>query len=149
DTRADTSRRHPHVFQLSLTISDTERVEPTYLTLIVGDVDMMFANEIRGDGEVRFPMPNPVFRITPVTLRIERNLRQRCGLFRYRAPYGHGICHSDPSAYFTRTIKTCSEIPLRSFLSSECTLIRLVGGVVSVKVSSFCFPGPMVCTLVN
>jgi hypothetical protein len=77
NTGADAVRRYPQVLEFRLVATYTQRVKPAHLSIPFSNVNVIVANEIRSDREVCFPMFDPVFGISPVTLRLERNRRQQ------------------------------------------------------------------------
>jgi hypothetical protein len=65
------------VFEFGFAFCDAQCIETSQLAVFLGNVDVIVTNEIGRDGEIRFPVFDPVFGIAPVTLCVERNLRQR------------------------------------------------------------------------
>jgi hypothetical protein len=64
------------VFELSFLALHAQRIKPANLAVDFRHKHLIIANEFRRDREVCFPVLDPVLGITPVTLRVKRDLRQ-------------------------------------------------------------------------
>lgn len=82
DACADVFGCNPQMLQFGSAASDYHGVEADNLAFMLRNIDLIVADEIRGDREVGLPVLNPMLGVPPVALSIVGDLRQGRGFLR-------------------------------------------------------------------